>query len=1014
VGSAITASPDGQRVYVGGSFTQVNGQTRNRIAALTPAGDLVAGWAPNVNAKVAAIAATNSTVYFGGSFSAVGSTGRQKLAAVSASTGALTTWAPVPGIGPTDGNRDGQTATTNNVKAMVVAGPNNQVVAAGHFYTMNGTLATGVAAIDGTTGANRPFAINQLITNQGVNSAIMSLSTDGTNVYGSGYDFFGPGNVEGSFAATADGGQIVEINDCRGDTYSTFPMNGVLYTASHSHNCNTIGGVLEQTPRVEKRAHAYTTTATTRVRPGGERTYANWVGQPAGAQLAFYPDVSAGTFTGQNQGGWSVTGNGQYLSFGGEFPRVNNTAQQGLVRFAMPNVTGNPNRRGPIATNFAATVEFSAPGVARVSWNETWDYDNEFITYRLYRDSDAAAPIFTATRPSRWYEMERMGFSDFGQSGSHRYRVTATDPFGNAVATPWVTVDVTAGSTQPRSYVDVIRIDGAIDHWPMSETSGVGYSDMSGNDLTVGSGVTRGQSGAIVGDSNTAFNFNGSSTSATGAQRRIQGSNVFTLEAWFRTTSTSGGKILGFGSALTGTSGTYDRHIYMDGAGRVFFGVNYLNERRTLQSSTGFNNGVYHHVAATLGPNGMELYLDGVRVGQRTDTTFGPNYFGYWRIGGDATWAGAQYFNGRIDEVAIYQKVLSPARIAAHRAIGLGASPADFPIDEEEPTTTTSTTTTSTTSTTSTTTTSTTTTSTTSTTTTTTTLPPDGPVAAFSNVVTDLSVEFDGSASTGNIVDHAWDFGDGGTGNGATTSHIYEAPGSYTVSLTVTDDEAATNSTSAVVSVGTPPVIASDGFERTVASGLGTADIGGAWTATNSVTLQSVSAGAAQLRLPSPNSATAASLNSVSTTSANMLTSFSLNTMPTGSGTYLYFVGRRIGLSELRVRVRMYADGRIALGSNVVNNNSSGAITDVIVPGLTYTAGTVMNLRLVVTGTSPTTMTAKIWPAGGTEPAADQLSVTNTTASLQGAGAVGVLARLPGDTTSAITVSIPDFVVTAG
>ena len=36
--------------------------------------------------------------------------------------------------------------------------------------------------------------------------AIWSVSTDGTTVYGTGYNFFGPGNLEGSFAARADGG----------------------------------------------------------------------------------------------------------------------------------------------------------------------------------------------------------------------------------------------------------------------------------------------------------------------------------------------------------------------------------------------------------------------------------------------------------------------------------------------------------------------------------------------------------------------------------------------------------------------------------------------------------------------------------------------------------------------------------------------------------------------------------------------------------------------------------------
>ena len=78
-------------------------------------------------------------------------------------------------------------------------------------------------------------------------------------MYGSGYDYFGPGNVEGTFAAAANGGTLVEINDCRGDTYSTFPMNGALYVASHTHNCESIGGSIEQNPRVEQprdRVHA--------------------------------------------------------------------------------------------------------------------------------------------------------------------------------------------------------------------------------------------------------------------------------------------------------------------------------------------------------------------------------------------------------------------------------------------------------------------------------------------------------------------------------------------------------------------------------------------------------------------------------------------------------------------------------------------------------------------------------------------------------------------------------------
>ncbi|MEL7450888.1 MAG: PKD domain-containing protein [Pseudomonadota bacterium] len=51
------------------------------------------------------------------------------------------------------------------------------------------------------------------------------------------------------------------------------------------------------------------------------------------------------------------------------------------------------------------------------------------------------------------------------------------------------------------------------------------------------------------------------------------------------------------------------------------------------------------------------------------------------------------------------------------------------------------------------------------------------------------TVDFDASGSTDDfgIFSYEWDFGDGNTGTGVTTSHGYTAPGVYTVTLTVTD-----------------------------------------------------------------------------------------------------------------------------------------------------------------------------------------------------------------------------------
>jgi PKD repeat protein len=77
------------------------------------------------------------------------------------------------------------------------------------------------------------------------------------------------------------------------------------------------------------------------------------------------------------------------------------------------------------------------------------------------------------------------------------------------------------------------------------------------------------------------------------------------------------------------------------------------------------------------------------------------------------------------------------------------------------------------------------------------------PLASFTQSCTNLTCNFTDTStdSDGSIVSRSWTFGDGGTSSSQNPSHAYAAAGTYNVTLTVADDDGATNSTTHAVTV---------------------------------------------------------------------------------------------------------------------------------------------------------------------------------------------------------------------
>ncbi|MBI5170563.1 MAG: T9SS type A sorting domain-containing protein [Candidatus Eisenbacteria bacterium] len=122
--------------FVGGSFSRINGATRQNLAHFRADGTLD-GWAPNPSAPVRALLRMNGRLYVGGDFLVIASLGRQRLAAFDIASLALLSWNPG--------------ALGGSVLALAASG--NRVYLGGDFTSVGATARNRIAAVDTLTGA---------------------------------------------------------------------------------------------------------------------------------------------------------------------------------------------------------------------------------------------------------------------------------------------------------------------------------------------------------------------------------------------------------------------------------------------------------------------------------------------------------------------------------------------------------------------------------------------------------------------------------------------------------------------------------------------------------------------------------------------------------------------------------------------------------------------------------------------------------------------------------------------
>jgi hypothetical protein len=415
----IKATPGGTKLYVGGDFDRIDGFWRSRIAKFdTATGALDATFKPSFSSRVRALSITSDTVYVGGSFSSVGGVSRTRLAALTGA-GVLKEWAP---------------SASGTVFSLLASPDHNRVVVGGAFEQLNGATKRRMGAVSANAGASVPWSAT-------VNGSpvVTDIATDGSGtVFLSAYDAVGGvglARFEGRMAADIATGDPKWWDGCLGDTQAIAVQGGVVYGASHNHDCWASDAIPEKGADFRYFRLTAETTNATREAP---RSYGlNDAGDPIPTILPWFPNTNGGPADSDwHNGPWAVDANSEYVVYGGEFTTVNGKAQQSLTRFAARGVSGAVNR-GPQTPFAKPTLSKNWQGKVVVKWRTTWDAQNDSITYSVMK-AGVTTPLQQVTLSTRPWQRPERSLTTTYSSGT--FRVVARDADGAALSTPWSSI----------------------------------------------------------------------------------------------------------------------------------------------------------------------------------------------------------------------------------------------------------------------------------------------------------------------------------------------------------------------------------------------------------------------------------------------------------------------------------------------------------------------------------------------------------------------------------------------
>jgi glucose/arabinose dehydrogenase len=220
-------------------------------------------------------------------------------------------------------------------------------------------------------------------------------------------------------------------------------------------------------------------------------------------------------------------------------------------------------------------------------------------------------------------------------------------------------------------YRALVLGDAPVGYWRLGEASGTTAADETGtNPGTYVNGPTLGVAGALKGNSNTAASFNGSTQFVdVPSSPSLNASTGVSVEAWVKPAAMPG---LGNSGtiAMKASDPPYAYWLQVTDNDRAKFGVGIGGVNRPLSAGGVVAPGNWYHLVGTYDGSVQRLYVNGGLAASQSLSGNVQSVAGDFRIGTTRT---TEFFNGVVDDVAVYNKALTPAQVQSHYEAGAQA-----------------------------------------------------------------------------------------------------------------------------------------------------------------------------------------------------------------------------------------------------------------------------------------------------------------------------------------------------